>query len=775
MTKSTSDTSLITQAQTSVSALSSRPSVLAAEEENIRRLQQEVYCIENTLRTIGKKNSCSKEVITLKAKLDSSNEELAAALEDQQHLRDISSESSHDLLSLNSDEHQLLQTPPGSPRKTPSSPKTPSTLILSNELQQLEDLLEQTPRWSLPWFEIKKEIEAEIQRCELEQLKQEHNIHKIVAHDQAGPIKHHRQKRCELQNNTKDETRVTSPPAHEKKADTVEKADNPTVYLKSRAPPATGNMKNENIFRRMSSEDAERINNVKTSPTHDSSSSHANAHENKLDVTVKVISVDGLTAKKYEPKSKLTTQRKKFDSSIGDTVTIVASFSQILSGKEFQTHLPSDPIEVETSVIPSHPFSQQLVEWPMDEDDLTLGDNIIGMSTYQYSREFQPENKRDGKTPAKRFVPQMCPINISLSRCGKMLSLGKANLVITGEERGLSTVAIPISLHRQNSKVKNMKQLLKGGKSIPMVRIEGDTVQFGLNSDAMLRVSVSVGTESRGERVQEVINMKRPASTMPSLESSNDREHLSFEEKVASNLADTTANAQLDKNIERIKACIKPFKETKSELILRKNRSNSDDSLATSVLNDVNPKASSHPAARGEPKSNGTNLPPIKDELPKRPVYKSSPGVDNLLLEVCTYLNFDIVEIWLHEGNSYHLINSHVQPSALSKSMCDELQEAYHGEGSSEQNHRLSMSMCKWAKKTGKMLWITEHQTPRLAQALKYSISGVHAAVAVPVCHEGAHATVIYFNVKDSIKDPFTPDAEDYLARTSEKIVLMTK
>lgn len=767
MAKATTDTKFITQAQaqTHLSALSSRP-VLAAEEENIRRLQQEVYCIENTLRAIGKKNSCSKEVITLKAKLDSSNEELAAALEDQQHLREISSEGSHEI----SDEHQVLKTPPGSPRKTPGSPKTPSTVILSPELQQLEDLLERTPRWSLPWFEIKKEIEAEMKRCELRQLKQELEI---VTHDRIGPIEPHQQKRCELQDHVKDKTRETSPPTldvHKMKA------DNPTVYPKRRAAPTTGNMNNESIFRRMSSEDAESMNNVKTLPTHDSSSSHASTHKHVLDVTIKVISVDGLTAKKYEPKSKLPTQRKKTDPSVGDKVTIVASFSQILSGKEFQTHLPSDPIEVETSVIPTQPFPQQLVEWPMDEDDFTLSDNNIGMSTYQYSREFQLENQRDGKTSAKRFVPQICPINISLSRRGKMLSLGKANLVITGEERGQSTIVIPISLHSQNSKIKDMKKLLKGSKSTPMARIEGDNIKFGLKSDAMLRVSVSVGTESRGQRVQEARNMRRPASTiMPSLQpSSNAHEHLSFEEKVASNLAATAVDFQLDQNIERIKASIKPFKETKSELILQKNRSNSDDSLATGVLNDVNPKAASHPAARGEPNSNDTNLSPIK-EPPKKPTYKSSPGVDNLLLKVCTSLNFDIAEMWLHEGSSYHLINSHVQSSALSKSMCDELQEVYHGEGSSEQNHRLSMSMCKWAKKTGKMLWITEHQTPRLAQALKYSISGVHAAVAVPICHEGADGTVIYFNMKDSIKDPFTPDAEDYLTKMSRKVVLITK
>lgn len=783
-----------TQAQPDACTSSPQPCVLAAEEENIRRLQHEVFCIESTLRAIGKKNSCSKEVITLKAKLDAANEELDAVLEDQQHLMSISSEdASQDLLSLTSDELQLLVTPP-------CSPKRPSTLLLSDDLRQLEDLLNKTPKWSIPWFEIKTEIVS---------LKKEHGI---VSQEKTGPATPHQQKKCEPQNDAEDETKLMSPPRIQKVT------DNPTIYLKSREPPAIGNLKNESIFRRNSADDADSvrrsISTVKTALTRDSSACCANACATKMVVTVTVISVDGLTARKYEPNSKLPTQLKKNDLSIGDTVTIVASFSQTFSGKEFQTHLPSDPIEVETPVIPTQSFPQQLVEWPSDEDDVTLGGNNIELSTYKYSREFELEKQRGGKSSAKRLTPQTCPINISISRHGKMLSLGKANLVITGEERGISTTVVPIYIDhgQQKSKVKNMKKLLKGKKSSPMVRIQGDNVQFGLENDAMLRVLVSVRAGSSGQKVKEAVNMNQPAHAIEpsgnlcqdkSVEGHRDKAYKNAgDERAASNPDATTSSAQLDQRIERIKASIRPLNETKSEPMLPKDSKkcgvgspNSDEFLAQSVFNDVRPTPASHHPTKGEPKSIEIDLSSMKDELPQKQVYKSSPGADELLLEVCTSLNFDIAEMWLHEGDSYHLINAHIQPSAVTKStafrqhliysdvqpsaltklMCDELHDVYHGEGSSEQTHRLSMSICKWAKKTGKMLWITEHQTPRLAQALKYSISGVRAAVAVPLCQEGTYATVIYFSMEASNEEAFALGAEDYLKKTSEKLFLMAK
>lgn len=200
--------------------------------------------------------------------------------------------------------------------------------------------------------------------------------------------------------------------------------------------------------------------------------------------------------------------------------------------------------------------------------------------------------------------------------------------------------------------------------------------------------------------------------------------------------------------------------------------SNSDESLATSVY-DMHHRASSSSPTKNHPQLIEVNVLPAKDGPPKKKAaYTSSPGINNLLLMVCTQLNFDIAEMWLNEGNSYHLINSHVRPFALNdESMFNKILEVYHGEDSSERTHRLSLSVCKWARKTNKVLWITEQQTPKLAQALKYSISGVQLATAVPIYHEGVYATIIYF----TIMEPFAPGAKDCLMETSQEIVSMAK
>jgi hypothetical protein len=902
MTTSTDNNNVIPPTDDVSAATSSQSSELAAEAENIRRLRREVYCIESTLWAIGKQNRCSKEWIALKSKLDAAQEELDAVLEDHQLLKCISSEGTYDLLSSTlsyDDEHKLHEVSANSPTK-------PTTVMLSHDLQLLEHQLEHTPKWTLPWFEIKKQIDTETKRCELETLKEEY--------DNSTPMK----------------------PPQKKEDNLIAPADLKIESIDS-------------IFRLMPTGDTESIsgpsNNVeRTRTTSCSSASHANIctnDSNQLDVSITLISVDGLIARRYEPKSKLPTQWKKNDVSIGDRVTIVASFSQVLSGKEFLTHLPSDPIEVETSVIPTKPFPQQLVEWPdLDEDEVILDDddNNIELSTYQFSRAFQREKHRDGKSSAMRFIPQTCPINISVFRHGKLLTLGTANLVLTGDERGSSSIA-PISMNYRNSKVKNMKRFLKGSKSIPMARIQGDNIQFGFKSDAMLRVLVSVRQGFANTKVPEVIDMKHPAFTQVPCSSGNDNEYEYVEDhldescdgadeaRVANNINATTENVQLERKIERMKAHIKTLNnnlernadttathkrtlpkgdkvgrkpeisvldrqrnvrrgeahanvklaitqleqqnkelaerlasisEEKNQLecsLLKEKRktklprrekvasdreielkdklatlvgcissedvhsnqadrtgrelttskptenvnmsnsdaaderifrckdiensddgsSNSDDSPATSMLEDVHTRAASSPVTKNHSQLVEVNAVfPMKDQSPiKELVHKSSPGVDNLLSEVCTSLNFDIAELWIHEDNNYHLINSHVRYEALNESMCNHLLEVYHGEGSCERTHRLSLSMCKWAKKTRKILWITEHQTPRLTQALKYSISGVELAVAVPVDLEGVSATVIYFSMTSTIMESFAPDADEYLTKMSAMIVTM--
>jgi hypothetical protein len=217
-----------------------------------------------------------------------------------------------------------------------------------------------------------------------------------------------------------------------------------------------------------------------------------------MEVTVTVISLDGVVAKKYQPKSKLPTKQKKTPKAMDTAASIVASFSQDLSNQKvpFFTHVPSLPIEISES---SGTNSNPVIKWPN-----TNTEEKQVLSTVQLTREFQREktttiNNNDNTTTSSknRFVPQMCPINISISRHGKLINLGKASLFISGEEKGDATINIPIfssSTHDKSNAKKGSVKKVKGSKksSTPMMRIKGDSLQFGLKSDAMLRILVSV-------------------------------------------------------------------------------------------------------------------------------------------------------------------------------------------------------------------------------------------------------------------------------------------
>jgi hypothetical protein len=74
--------------------------------------------------------------------------------------------------------------------------------------------------------------------------------------------------------------------------------------------------------------------------------------------------------------------------------------------------------------------------------------------------------------------------------------LGKANLVINGTEKSDSTINIPIvSTYEKFKAKKNSVKKVKGNKKSytpMMMRIKGDSLQFGLKNDATLQVMVSV-------------------------------------------------------------------------------------------------------------------------------------------------------------------------------------------------------------------------------------------------------------------------------------------
>jgi hypothetical protein len=152
-----------------------------------------------------------------------------------------------------------------------------------------------------------------------------------------------------------------------------------------------------------------------------------------------------------------------------------------------------------------------------------------------------------------------------------------------------------------------------------------------------------------------------------------------------------------------------------------------------------------------------TSLVLLQDAIAnKRSIYQERlfrqpcASVEACLAASCEVMGFDIAEMWLRTGPKTHqLTNSHLRPAALDASVRDALVEVYYGEKSAERTHRLSPALCKRAKEAEDVIWVTE-QTRQGADALRYSISQVRTAVAVPVCHDASNTniTIIFFSVR---------------------------
>lgn len=203
-----------------------------------------------------------------------------------------------------------------------------------------------------------------------------------------------------------------------------------------------------------------------------------------LEVTITVLSLGGVVAKQSK---KSTMKRKKQGHLTPATTSLVASFCQAFTSDGrmmHQTHVPSIPLEhLDASCMSSKSRSspQPIVHWPgVSHDDDDNANQVL--STLRFVRRFDRE---DAASSQGRFIPQTCPISISIYRHGHLINLGKADVIIVGEENGVSSMVVPVS--------RSVKKVSRRSKSsIPMMKIRGDDLKFGLKSDAMLRVLVSV-------------------------------------------------------------------------------------------------------------------------------------------------------------------------------------------------------------------------------------------------------------------------------------------
>jgi len=240
-----------------------------------------------------------------------------------------------------------------------------------------------------------------------------------------------------------------------------------------------------------------------------SSNCSQDGDDGMMEVTITVISLDGLVTKNYHPKTKLQTMMMKNNHQFvaAATTSIVTSISQDLSTeKTFFTHVPSLPLGLDKSNFSPNQSSHPVIQWPStneEEEDACVDKHQL-LSTVRIVRKFQQEKVVENHASSMhRLKPQTFPINISLSRHGKLINLGQASVIVNGEETGTSSVSIPITSTGHKSKVKSG---LKGKKGIPMMRIKDDCIKFGLKSDAMLRVLVRVTNIGSGAmQTQEVV------------------------------------------------------------------------------------------------------------------------------------------------------------------------------------------------------------------------------------------------------------------------------
>jgi len=104
----------------------------------------------------------------------------------------------------------------------------------------------------------------------------------------------------------------------------------------------------------------------------------------------------------------------------------------------------------------------------------------------------------------QRYQPIICPIQLSLSRNGKMYQLGTASIYISGEEAGTSSMNVPITTTTSTSPFKKSNN----NNNVTMKSIKGErNLKYGISSKATLRIVVTVSDPSSTlERISKALS-----------------------------------------------------------------------------------------------------------------------------------------------------------------------------------------------------------------------------------------------------------------------------
>lgn len=507
-----------------------------------------------------------------------------------------------------------------------------------------------------------------------------------------------------------------------------------------------------------------------------------------MEITITVLSLNGVVAKKYESKINSPLRKSSRRAANTDaTTSIVASFSQSLSSRgdsgTFMTHVPSNPMELET--MGSRPVVQPTIHWPrsMDKTGAGGGDEKLGeaLSTILLSRRFQREaiDKNTTTSTLGRFIPQTFPINISISRRGKLIVLGKADIFISGDEKGESSTVFPISstlkktvisspLNKSSSSVTNVT-------SIPMMRMKGDDLQFGLKAGSVLRVLVSVSetkVDDNGVATAQVNGISNKEND--SISDATDEEECEI------------ANVTFEHEEDGYDNFLQFLGGSKDVDDVRKQSTNSVSPLSKDGGDDFAEEEKATDVPKLPFGNDDENEDTYDDTLVEKMAAKVleerseaeiadavSASMESRLIKVCETLHFDIAEMWLRVGPTKHKLICYHVSNALDGAVKKETIDVYCGEDALKIKHRLSSAMCKWTKENQEMLKLTT-QTSSGKQALHNSlISGIKLAVAVPVSHDNINVTIVYGSLLSGANN-IQFKAEQYLIQKSREIVKMT-
>ena len=242
-----------------------------------------------------------------------------------------------------------------------------------------------------------------------------------------------------------------------------------------------------------------------------------------MDIVVSVDILEGLIMELKDKNQSLASFESSSQSSriIGTlpVTTFVSCKKNVSSTRTIATHVPSLPLNKPSS---SHGGKHHhfLVRWPADYDP--HGD---ALSTFKLSRLMKKESTIIHRgSLGFGYIPEEIELTIGLMRGSEMLTLGMANLVITGEETEEMIIDLPINVSkgavkeskktskRSPSPLRKLRSPQKTGvKILKPKAFSGDPKRkYRLSEQSMIRLQVKItpqyksacfGEEAIDERV----------------------------------------------------------------------------------------------------------------------------------------------------------------------------------------------------------------------------------------------------------------------------------